>query len=71
MYFDKQEFIVLQKYFAYYASIMLNASGIYFAHNYASIIGGSLATLKTANILKTVNVKKPVNVNLMAVAITG
>ena len=46
-------------------------SGIYFAHNYASIIGGSLAALKTANILKTVNVKKPVNVNLMGVAITG
>ena len=37
--FEKQEFIVLHKYSAYYASSML--SGTYCVHNYSTVIGRS------------------------------
>ena len=43
-YFDKQEFILLHKYSTYYAGIMLNAFSTNYAHNYASIIDGSLVS---------------------------
>ena len=38
MYFDKQDFMAMHKCSAYYAML----SGTYYAHYYASIIGGSL-----------------------------
>ena len=41
MYFDHQGFVVWLKYSSYYATML---SGTYYAHNYASIIGGSLKT---------------------------
>ena len=41
--FFQQEFILSYKYLTYYAGIMFNALGTYYAQNYASIIGGSLA----------------------------
>ena len=37
--FFQQEFILSYKYLTYYAGIMLNVLGTYYAQNYASIIG--------------------------------